>query len=122
MKDKDKIQLRVGIVLISLILFLSGILIYTTKEGPSSFVKGGATQEVEGKALVSAPSQQKSLTNINKASLEDLNALPGIGEVIAQRIIDYRNKVGGFKTLEEIMEVSGIGEVKYSNIKALISL
>jgi len=122
MKDKSKLQLRIGIVLISLIMFLSGILIYTSKEGPVSFVKGEDTHGVEGKASVPTAPQQNVLISINKASLEDLDSLPGIGEVIAQRIIDYRNRVAGFKTVEEIMEVSGIGEVKYNNIKGLISL
>ncbi len=103
-------------------MFLSGILIYTSKEGPVSFVKGEATQGVEGNASVPTAPQQNVLISINKASLEDLDSLPGIGEVIAQRIIDYRNRVAGFKTVEEIMEVSGIGEVKYNNIKGLISL
>ncbi|MCK5319815.1 lamin tail domain-containing protein, partial [Candidatus Parcubacteria bacterium] len=62
------------------------------------------------------------LININTASLEDLDALPGIGSTKAQAIIDYRNTNGDFLTKEGIMLVSGIGDVTYENIKDLITI
>ncbi len=60
--------------------------------------------------------------NLNTASLEQLDTLPGVGPVIGQRIIDYREKVGGFKTVEEITEVSGIGQATFAKIKDLITV
>lgn len=60
-------------------------------------------------------------TNINKASLEELMELPGIGETIAGRIIDYRKSNGGFKMTEDIMDVEGIGEKTFEKIKDLIT-
>ena len=60
--------------------------------------------------------------NINTASASLLDSLPGIGEVLAGRIIDYREVTGGFKTIEEILEVSGIGDKKFSDIKDLITV
>ena len=60
--------------------------------------------------------------NINSASADELIQLPGIGEKIAEAIIAYREEYGEFGSIEEIMEVSGIGEGKFNNIKAYITV
>src|SRR5215471_15959386 len=60
--------------------------------------------------------------NINTATKEELDALPGIGPVKAQAIVDYRTKNGPFKTPEDIMKVSGIKEGEFSKLKGLISV
>ena len=60
--------------------------------------------------------------NINKASVEELQAVSGIGLVIAQRIVDYRKTNGAFEALEDIMDVQGIGQAKYERIKSQITL
>ena len=60
--------------------------------------------------------------NINTASATELDALPGIGTVYAQRIIDYRNQHGGFKTIEEIKNVKGIGDVTFGKLKDKITV
>ncbi len=62
-------------------------------------------------------SASSSCININTASLEQLQQLTGIGPTIAQRIIDYRSKVGAFSTPEDIKNVKGIGEARYQKIK-----
>lgn len=60
--------------------------------------------------------------NINTASKEELDTLPGIGEATAQKIIEYRNKNGKFSNIEEIKEVSGIGDSKFEKIKDYIKV
>lgn len=62
------------------------------------------------------PSKTEKI-NINKATTEQLQNLPGIGESTALKIIEYRDKNGKFKNIEEIKNVNGIGENKYDKIK-----
>ncbi len=61
-----------------------------------------------------------SALDINQATAEQLQALPGIGPVLAQRIVSYREKTGGFKSKEELLEVSGIGQKRFQAIRQLI--
>jgi competence protein ComEA len=63
-----------------------------------------------------------SLVNINSATLEELDTLPGIGPGTAQKIIDYRQTIGPFQTVDDVINVSGIGMVKFEQIKELITV
>lgn len=66
--------------------------------------------------------EEKKLVSINSAGIEELTTLPGIGKTTAQRIIDYRQEKGSFLSLEELMNVKGIGKSKYEKIKGSITL
>lgn len=70
---------------------------------------------------VVGPGETK-LININTASLAQLDTLPGIGPTTAQKIIDYREANGPFSTVEEIMDVSGIGPATFERLKSLITV
>lgn len=63
---------------------------------------------------------ENKIININKANETDLQTLPGIGASLAGRIVEYRNSNGKFNEIEDIKNVSGIGDSKYENIKNLI--
>ena len=60
--------------------------------------------------------------NINTASLEELQFIPGIGPVKAQRIIDYRNENDDFKSIDEILNVTGIGPATFEQLKDFITV
>lgn len=60
--------------------------------------------------------------DLNTATAAELQELPGIGEVIAQRIIDYRDLCGRFLDPEQLMEVDGIGKAKYEKIRDLVTV
>ena len=64
----------------------------------------------------------KRLLDINTATAEQLMALPQIGELKAQAILTYRNDHGPFQTLEDLMEVPGIGESIFEALKNLITV
>ena len=66
--------------------------------------------------------EKSNLVNINKATIQELDILPGIGEAIANKIINYREENGQFKSIDEIKNINGIGDKKYEELKSLISV
>ncbi len=62
------------------------------------------------------------LVNLNTATKEELQTLPGVGPAVAQRIVEYRTKFGPFKSVDELLEIKGIGPKKLEKIKPLVTL
>ena len=60
--------------------------------------------------------------NINTATAPELEALPGVGPAMAARIVEYRTKNGGFKKVEDLMNVKGIGEKTFLKLKSLVTI
>ena len=79
---------------------------------------GGVIQEQQTNKNVDVKKSEK--ININTATQTELETLPGIGPSTSLKIVNYREENGKFKSIEEIKEVSGIGDAKYENIKDLI--
>jgi competence protein ComEA len=80
---------------------------------------------VGGSRVASGKAAPKKITadnplDINRASIAQLDTLPGIGPVTAQRIIDYRTKVGRINTVDELKKISGLGGAKFEEIKNLL--
>lgn len=74
------------------------------------------TNASAGTASIGSQQKQVGLVNINTASITELDSLPGVGEVTAQRIIEYRQQ-HPFTRIEDIMQVKGIGEAKFNKMK-----
>ena len=61
-----------------------------------------------------------AVVDLNAATAADLDRLPGIGPVLAQRIVDHRTANGPFRSVDQLREVSGIGEAKYASLRDLV--
>lgn len=122
------------IILGATALFLSGLCLFSfvptvqtvipestiEEEAPASQSVTTTTQTtISTQASVSQEeiTQETLLVNINTADLDELDTLPGIGEALGQRIIDYRTEHGDFASVEDITLVSGIGDVTLSKLQ-----
>ncbi len=101
LKDGDTLQTLISDAGVESDADLSHIEIYVPREGEE---------------------QSSQKIDINRAELWLLEALPGIGEVLAQRIVDYRSQSGPFRTIEDLLKVSGIGSGTFENIKDYITV
>ena len=85
--------------------------------GPSAWAQSDKSPAAsKARATANAP------VNLNAASAAQLQTLPGVGSSTAQRILEYRQKNGAFKKIEELMNVKGIGEKSFLKLKPLITV
>lgn len=94
---------------LAIVLAICGTLMFT------SFSAAQQSQDAN-----QAPAAKAPVINLNTANVDQLETLPGIGRKTAERIIEYRTKSGGFKRIEDLMNVKGIGEKSFLKLKPLV--
>lgn len=77
---------------------------------------------VEAQDAPKSASSAGAPLNLNAATVAQLEALPGIGKATAERIVEYRQKNGGFKKAEDLMNIQGIGEKSFLKLKPLVTV
>jgi comEA protein len=82
----------------------------------------GATKQIVSSSAQTAVQNQGDKININTASVEDLDKIPDVGPARAKLIIDYRSQNGGFKTIEEMKNIKGIGDKTFEKMKDSITI
>jgi len=104
---------------------------YEEEQNMTRFLMAALVALALGSTAVSAqtksPAPRSTATasapvNLNTATADQLATIPGVGPKMAERIIDYRQKNGGFKKVEDLMNVSGVGEKSFLKMKPLITV
>jgi len=88
--------------------------------GPAS--PAAAPVPPRGHARAGAPPAAGGKVDLNRATLEQLDTLPGIGKVTAQRILDWRTSHGRFSSVEQLREVEGIGERRFGQLRTQVTI
>ena len=102
--------------MIRTILTVATVAAILTLGGPVGLAFSGA-QPQQSSAPAAAPA-----LNLNTATQADLEKLPGVGPATAKQILDYRQKNNGFKKVEELMNIKGIGEKSFLKLKPLVTV
>lgn len=135
MNTKTQTMFMIGIAL----LVMSGILIYVSlstpgvyKEPETTAIQISSSTEAAASSAKSAGSASKSSDNsatavsypinLNSATVEELVSIDGLGESRASAIIEYRDYLGGYTSVEQIKEISGIGDATYAKLAPYLTV
>ena len=110
------------IVLLGMTAAFVCVLLFLSGQDRSSAISEAVVVSTEAEVPEELLAPDASLVNINTATEEELDTLPGIGEELARRIVAYREENGPFATTEELINVKGIGEAKLADLDGWITV
>jgi len=102
--------------LVSTWIVVTAIAAFVCGSDSSALAAQGRSSKAKPTQVVTTP------VNLNTATVSDLQNLPGIGAATAKLIIEHRQKIGGFKKIEELMNVKGIGEKTFLKLKPMVTV
>ena len=108
---------KVHFVLLALTIAFLGALFWASRQERAAVPKGEYSVVAQRSAPAETIAPEKRPVDVNTATAEELEELMGIGPVLAQAIVEYRSEHGPFESIDELLEVSGIGEAKLDNIR-----
>lgn len=137
MNAKQQAMFMIGVAL----FVMAGILIYVSQSSPGVYTETATVQQevasqkasesgnsktvASDEETTSAPKTEKTVTypiNLNTATVDELVTIRGIGESRASAIIEYREYLGGYTSVEQIKEIRGIGESTYSKLAPYLTV
>ncbi len=116
---KKPIKILVGVTCAFLCLLIG---IFVGRNLTRSYIPVQQAINSQGTQTDGETQNKDGRIDLNTATAEQLQLLPGVGEVTAQRIVDYRTEHNGFTSIEELMEIKGIGEKKFAEMKQYVKV
>lgn len=119
--SRNKAAMAVYFILMLVLVLCLGYLLGYSARKPAFQVTVEPAPVISSETEMN-PEEPTGPIDLNTATKEELEQLPGIGPALADRIIAYRQKQGSFTSIEQIMDVEGIGEKRFEDLKDLISI